>query len=113
NVPDGIEYRAAGCKQAKQRQPGKCDATLVEHFFGAAIEPMATSRVQAHNAPNTPACASGLLSCRMKRRRGISSTAEGHAMNLPSSPANSADLERDARLVNARHDGISPGDIAI
>ncbi len=34
-------------------------------------------------------------------------------MNIPASSANSADLERDARLVNARHEGISPGDIAI
>lgn len=34
-------------------------------------------------------------------------------MNIPASPANTADLERDARLVNARHDGIAPGDIAI
>lgn len=34
-------------------------------------------------------------------------------MNIPASPANSADLERDARLVNARHEGIKPGDIAI
>lgn len=34
-------------------------------------------------------------------------------MNIPASPANSAALERDARLVNASHDGIAPGDIAI
>jgi len=34
-------------------------------------------------------------------------------MNIPASPANSADLERDARLVNTRHDGIAPGDVAI
>lgn len=34
-------------------------------------------------------------------------------MNIPVSQANSATLERDAQLVNARHDGISPGDIAI
>ncbi len=34
-------------------------------------------------------------------------------MNTPASAANSAELERDARLVNARHEGISPGDIAI
>lgn len=34
-------------------------------------------------------------------------------MNIPASPANTADLERDARPVNARHDGVAPGDIAI
>ena len=34
-------------------------------------------------------------------------------MTSPVSPANSATLERDAQIVNARHEGISPGDIAI
>jgi MFS family permease len=34
-------------------------------------------------------------------------------MNNTASPANSADLERDARLVNARHDALAPGDIVI
>jgi len=34
-------------------------------------------------------------------------------MTIPVSPANSATLERDAQLVNSRHDGIAPGDIAI
>src|SRR5689334_2108853 len=34
-------------------------------------------------------------------------------MTNPVSPANSSALERDARLVNSRHDGIAPGDIAI
>lgn len=34
-------------------------------------------------------------------------------MNIPASPANSADLERDARLVNERHEGVKPGDVAI
>ncbi|MET0292234.1 MAG: MFS transporter [Steroidobacteraceae bacterium] len=34
-------------------------------------------------------------------------------MTVPASPANSATLERDARLVNADHDGIHPGEIAI
>src|ERR1043165_9936979 len=34
-------------------------------------------------------------------------------MTVPVSPANSGALERDARLVNARHDGVAPHDIAV
>ena len=34
-------------------------------------------------------------------------------MTIPASPANSAELERDARLVNASHGTLSPGDIVI
>jgi MFS family permease len=34
-------------------------------------------------------------------------------MTVPASPANSADLERDARQINAHHDTIRPGEIAI
>ena len=34
-------------------------------------------------------------------------------MTIPVSPANSGALERDARLVNARHDGVAPRDIAV
>jgi MFS family permease len=34
-------------------------------------------------------------------------------MTVPASPANSATLERDARLINARHGTVSPGDIVI
>ena len=34
-------------------------------------------------------------------------------MTVSASPSNSAPLERDARLVNARHDEIRPGEIAI
>jgi MFS family permease len=34
-------------------------------------------------------------------------------MTVPASPANSSTLERDARLVNARHDKVPPGEIAI
>jgi MFS family permease len=34
-------------------------------------------------------------------------------MTIPASPANSSDLERDARLVNARNGAVAPGDIAI
>ena len=34
-------------------------------------------------------------------------------MTAPASPSNSTPLERDARLINARHDEIRPGEIAI
>src|SRR6187402_1317431 len=34
-------------------------------------------------------------------------------MTVPASPANSSAIERDARLVNARHDKVRPGEIAI
>jgi MFS family permease len=34
-------------------------------------------------------------------------------MTIPASPANSSELERDARLVNARHGTVSPGDIVV
>ncbi len=34
-------------------------------------------------------------------------------MTIPVSPANSSALERDARLVNARHEGVAPRDIAV
>src|SRR5690348_1952966 len=34
-------------------------------------------------------------------------------MTIPASPANSSDLERDARLVNAHNGTVAPGDIAI
>jgi MFS family permease len=34
-------------------------------------------------------------------------------MTIPASTASSSSLERDARLVNARHEGVAPGDIAI
>jgi len=34
-------------------------------------------------------------------------------MNVPASPANSGSLERDARVVNARHETLRPGEIAI
>jgi MFS family permease len=34
-------------------------------------------------------------------------------MTIPASPANSGALERDARIVNARHDGVAPRDIAV
>ena len=34
-------------------------------------------------------------------------------MTVPASASNSAPLERDARIVNARHDEIRPGEIAI
>jgi MFS family permease len=34
-------------------------------------------------------------------------------MTVPASPANSSAIERDARLVNTRHDKVRPGEIAI
>src|SRR6188472_1063954 len=34
-------------------------------------------------------------------------------MTVPASPANSSAIERDARLVNARHDKVRPSEIAI
>ncbi len=34
-------------------------------------------------------------------------------MTVPASPANSSAIERDARLVNTRHDNVRPGEIAI
>ena len=34
-------------------------------------------------------------------------------MTFPASPANSSAIERDARLVNTRHDKVRPGEIAI
>src|SRR6187455_2899529 len=34
-------------------------------------------------------------------------------MTVPATPANSSAIERDARLVNARHDKVRPGEIAI
>jgi MFS family permease len=34
-------------------------------------------------------------------------------MTVPASPANSGTLERDARIINSRHDAVAPGDIAI
>src|SRR5690606_39318790 len=67
-----------------------------------------------HNAPTAHTKQGGQLpTCATRRTHAIRRLRLRNCMNIPASPANSADLERDARLVNARHEGIKPGDIAI